>query len=62
MAVYLARAAVAVGVDALFMEVHPDPDRALCDGPNTLALDSLRELLTTLKGIDGLVKKAMKKG
>jgi 2-dehydro-3-deoxyphosphooctonate aldolase (KDO 8-P synthase) len=62
MAVYLARAAVAVGVDALFMEVHPDPDRALCDGPNSLALDSLRNLLTTLKGIDGLVKQAMKKG
>jgi len=62
MAVYLARAAVAVGVDALFMEVHPDPDRALCDGPNTLALDSLRELLTTLKGIDALVKRTMKKG
>ncbi len=62
MAVYLARAAVAVGVDALFMEVHPDPDRALCDGPNTLALDSLRDLLTTLKGIDGLVKRSMKKG
>jgi len=62
MAVYLARAAVAVGVDALFMEVHPDPDRALCDGPNTLALDSLRDLLTTLKGIDGLVKRTMQKG
>jgi 2-dehydro-3-deoxyphosphooctonate aldolase (KDO 8-P synthase) len=62
MAVYLARAAVAVGVDALFMEVHPDPDRALCDGPNTLALDSLRDLLATLKGIDGLVKRTMKKG
>jgi len=62
MAVYLARAAVAVGVDALFMEVHPDPDRALCDGPNTLALDSLRELLATLKGIDALVKRTMKKG
>lgn len=62
MAVYLARAAVAVGVDALFMEVHPDPDRALCDGPNTLALNSLRDLLTTLKGIDGLVKRTMQKG
>jgi 2-dehydro-3-deoxyphosphooctonate aldolase (KDO 8-P synthase) len=62
MAVYLARAAVAVGVDALFMEVHPEPDRALCDGPNTLALDSLRDLLATLKGIDGLVKRTMKKG
>jgi len=44
------------------MEVHPDPDRALCDGPNTLALNSLRDLLTTLKGIDGLVKRTMQKG
>jgi 2-dehydro-3-deoxyphosphooctonate aldolase (KDO 8-P synthase) len=62
MAVYLARAAVAVGIDALFMEVHPDPDRARCDGPNTLALDSLPALLATLKGIDRLVKRTMKKG
>jgi 2-dehydro-3-deoxyphosphooctonate aldolase (KDO 8-P synthase) len=62
MAVYLARAAAAVGIDALFMEVHPDPDRARCDGPNSMALDSMRELLMTLKGIDGLVKKVMKKG
>ncbi len=61
MAVFLARAAVAVGVDALFLEVHPNPDRARCDGPNSLALDSLRDLLVTLKGIDGLVKKGMKK-
>ncbi len=37
----LARAAVAAGIDGLFLEVHPDPDRALCDGPNSLALDSL---------------------
>jgi 2-dehydro-3-deoxyphosphooctonate aldolase (KDO 8-P synthase) len=61
MAVYLARAAAAVGVDALFLEVHPDPDSARCDGPNSLAMDSLRGLLATLKGIDGLVKKDMKK-
>jgi len=62
MAVFLARAAAAVGVDALFMEVHPDPDRARCDGPNSLALDTLRDLLVTLKGIDGLVKNDMRKG
>jgi len=62
MAVFLARAAVAVGVDALFVEVHPDPDRARCDGPNSLALDSLRGLLETLRGIDRLVKNDMKKG
>ncbi len=62
MAVFLARAATAVGVDAVFLEVHPDPDRARCDGPNSIALDSLRGLLTTLQGIDRLVKKDMKKG
>jgi 2-dehydro-3-deoxyphosphooctonate aldolase (KDO 8-P synthase) len=47
----LARAAVAAGVDGLFFEVHPDPDRALCDGPNSLALAELPELLATLKRI-----------
>jgi 2-dehydro-3-deoxyphosphooctonate aldolase (KDO 8-P synthase) len=62
MAVYLARAAVAVGIDALFLEVHPDPDRARCDGPNSLELGMLAELLETLKGIDSLAKQAMKKG
>ncbi len=41
----LARAAVAVGVDALFLETHPNPDCALCDGPNSLALDSIPTLL-----------------
>jgi 2-dehydro-3-deoxyphosphooctonate aldolase (KDO 8-P synthase) len=45
----LARAAVAVGVDGLFMEVHPDPDRALCDGPNMIRLDELPELLEQIK-------------
>jgi len=44
----LARAAVAVGVDAIFAEVHPDPDRAACDGPNMLPLGEVRSLLTTL--------------
>lgn len=48
----LARAAVAVGVDALFMEVHEDPDHALCDGPNSLPLDSLADVLKTLKRIE----------
>jgi 2-dehydro-3-deoxyphosphooctonate aldolase (KDO 8-P synthase) len=52
----LARAAVAAGIDGLFLEVHPDPDRALCDGPNSLALDSLPDLLTTLKRIDAVVR------
>ncbi len=54
---YLARAAVAVGVDALFMEVHSDPDKALCDGPNSLSLEALPFLLQVLKEIDLIVKK-----
>jgi 2-dehydro-3-deoxyphosphooctonate aldolase (KDO 8-P synthase) len=52
----LVRAAVAAGVDGLFLEVHPDPDRALCDGPNSLALDSLEDLLGTVKQIDAVVR------
>ena len=47
----LARAAVAAGADGVFMEVHPEPDRALCDGPNALPLDELADLLTTLRSI-----------
>jgi 2-dehydro-3-deoxyphosphooctonate aldolase (KDO 8-P synthase) len=42
---------VAAGVDGVFMEVHPDPDKALCDGPNSLKLDTLYELLSQLKAI-----------
>jgi 2-dehydro-3-deoxyphosphooctonate aldolase (KDO 8-P synthase) len=45
----LARAAVAVGIDGLFMEVHPEPDKALCDGPNMIKLDELETFLRTLK-------------
>lgn len=48
---HLCRAAVACGVDALFMEVHPDPDRAPCDGPNMWPLDQLEELLTQVVNI-----------
>jgi 2-dehydro-3-deoxyphosphooctonate aldolase (KDO 8-P synthase) len=44
----LARAAVAAGADALFLEVHPDPDAALCDGPNMWPIDRLEELLLQL--------------
>ncbi len=44
---YLAKAAVAVGVDALFIEVHPEPEKALSDGPNALPLDDLEALLAT---------------
>ncbi len=54
----LARAAVAVGVAALFMEVHPDPDRALSDGPNSLRLSDLEALLGRLARIDQAAKAA----
>jgi 2-dehydro-3-deoxyphosphooctonate aldolase (KDO 8-P synthase) len=47
----LARAAVAAGADAVFMEVHPDPDKALCDGPNSLPLDQVAPLLETLLAV-----------
>lgn len=47
----LARAAIAVGADALFMEVHEDPSKALCDGPNSVALDDLPVVLEVLKRI-----------
>jgi len=53
---FLARAAMAAGVDGVFMEVHPDPEKALCDGPNSLSLDSLGDLLKELKQIDDIVK------
>ena len=52
----LARAGVAAGVDALFMEVHEDPDRALSDGPNSLRLDDFENLLKMVKRLDALVK------
>ncbi|MEW6068270.1 MAG: 3-deoxy-8-phosphooctulonate synthase [Nitrospirota bacterium] len=57
----LARAAVAVGVDGLFIEVHPEPDKALCDGPNMIRLDSVERMLTTIKTIDNLLKNVLKK-
>ncbi len=44
----LARAAVAAGIDGLFMEIHPNPDKALCDGPNSIPLDEVEELLRQL--------------
>jgi len=53
----LARAAVASGVAGVFMETHPDPDKALSDGPNAWPLDRMKELLTTLKELDALVKR-----
>lgn len=53
---HLSRAAVASGVDGIFMEVHEDPDKALCDGPNSIKLDDLPALLKKLKAIDSIVK------
>jgi 2-dehydro-3-deoxyphosphooctonate aldolase (KDO 8-P synthase) len=53
----LARAAVASGVAGVFMETHPDPDKALSDGPNAWPLDRMKELLATLKDLDALVKR-----
>jgi len=52
----LARAAAAVHIDGLFMEVHPEPERALCDGPNMIKLDELENLLKTVKAIHELIK------
>ena len=52
----LARAAVAARISGVFMEVHPDPDNALSDGPNSLKLDDLEPLLHELKAIDRTVK------
>ena len=54
----LARAAVAAGVAGVFMETHPDPSKALSDGPNAWPLDRMRALLETLKELDASVKRA----
>ena len=56
----LARAAVAVGVAAVFMETHQDPDNAPSDGPNMVHLKDLRGLLSTLKAFDGIAKPVLK--
>lgn len=53
----LARAAIAAGVSGLFMETHPDPDKALSDGPNAWPLDQMEALLGTLKELDAAVKR-----
>ena len=57
----LARAAVAVGVAGLFLETHPDPDVARCDGPNMLPFTALPSLLATLKELDRIAKAGMAK-
>jgi 2-dehydro-3-deoxyphosphooctonate aldolase (KDO 8-P synthase) len=54
----LARAAVAVGISGLFMETHPDPAKALSDGPNAVPLNRMKELLESLVAIDSVVKKS----
>ncbi|HEK25415.1 MAG TPA: 3-deoxy-8-phosphooctulonate synthase, partial [Hydrogenobaculum sp.] len=48
---YLIRAAVAVGVDGVFMEIHPNPDKALSDGPNSIPLKDLESILLQIKAI-----------
>ena len=53
----LARAAVSLGIDALFLETHPDPDSAKSDGPNMVPLDRLEALLEELVAIDGVVRR-----
>lgn len=52
----LARAGMAVGLGGLFLEAHPDPDRAKCDGPSALPLDKLEPFLRQVKAVDELVK------
>jgi 2-dehydro-3-deoxyphosphooctonate aldolase (KDO 8-P synthase) len=53
----LARAAVAVGISGVFMETHPDPDKALSDGPNAWPLPKMRALLETLLELDHVTKR-----
>ena len=53
----LARAATAVGIGGIFIETHPEPEKALSDGPNSFPLKDIESLLTDLKSIDELVKK-----
>ncbi len=53
----LARAAAAIGINGLFMEVHPDPDNALCDGPNSIRLADVENLIKQIKEINDYVRK-----
>jgi 2-dehydro-3-deoxyphosphooctonate aldolase (KDO 8-P synthase) len=55
----LARAAVAVGVAGVFMETHPDPSKALSDGPNAVPLKHMKALLETLVALDEVIKKSV---
>jgi len=54
---YLSRAAVACGIDGLFFEVHPQPDKALCDGPNMIPLKEFKNLIESLVEIHKTVNK-----
>ncbi len=54
---YLAKAAVAAGVDGIFLEIHPDPDNALCDGPNSISLYELKSLVKILIDIHKVIKR-----
>lgn len=58
----LSRAAVATGIDGLFWEVHEDPDRALCDGANSLPLAQVETMLKQILAIDGVVKEILAQG
>jgi 2-dehydro-3-deoxyphosphooctonate aldolase (KDO 8-P synthase) len=51
-----ARAGMAVGLAGLFLEAHPEPDKALCDGPSALPLAQLEPFLAQVKAVDDLVK------
>lgn len=53
---YLSRAAAAIGIDSIFMEVHPNPDEALSDGPNMIKLSELEEVLKPIQEIDNMIK------
>ena len=53
---HLSRAGVAAGADGLFLEIHPDPDHALCDGPNSLPLEEVESLLRVLREIHRLIR------
>jgi 2-dehydro-3-deoxyphosphooctonate aldolase (KDO 8-P synthase) len=53
----LARAAMAVGISGLFMETHPNPEKAMSDGPNSWPLARIKELLVQLKELDTIVKR-----
>jgi len=55
----MAKAAVAAGIDGLFMEVHPDPEKALCDGPNMIRLDEMKGFLTRVKAVHDLVSEQL---